>query len=180
MTIKYKNTDKEQQQQLLAHHVPDVTHTSGLVLVQTGLFWAWQQKQNDRNLRRLSEASVSPVEAQVPLPDHVRGVAGLAEPLGQSVHVWRQAARLAGSDDGVLEARVDLISGGNKTDWRLTGPATRLHSLRAPGCLIDNQITQRAATSFEPEPPRTLITVLVPLLRHEFAASGSIKSHLTS
>lgn len=79
----------------------------------------------------------------MPLPDHVRGVAGLAEPLGQSVHVWRQAAGLAGSDDGVLEARVDLISAGNKTDWRLTaGPATRLLSLRARGCLIDNQITQ--------------------------------------
>lgn len=33
------------------------------------------------------KVSSSPVEAQVPLADHVCGVAGLAEPLGQSVHV---------------------------------------------------------------------------------------------
>lgn len=51
----------------------------------------------------------SPVEAQVPLAHQVGGVPGLAEPLGQRVHVWRQTAGLAGPDDGVLEARVDLI-----------------------------------------------------------------------
>lgn len=37
--------------------------------------------------KRSSPGSISPVEAQVPLPHQVRGVASLAEPLGQGVHV---------------------------------------------------------------------------------------------
>lgn len=61
---------------------------------------------------------ISPVEAQVPLADQVCGVASLAEPLGQGVHVWRQTARLAGSDDGVLQSRVDLISARGKPCYR--------------------------------------------------------------
>ncbi len=60
------------------------------------------------------EVTSSPVEAQVPLAHHVGGVAGLAQPLGQRVHVRRQTARLARSDDGVLESCVDLISGRKK------------------------------------------------------------------
>lgn len=52
----------------------------------------------------------SPVEAQVPLANQVGGVSGLAEPLGQSVHVRRQAAGLTRPDDGMLKPCVDLIS----------------------------------------------------------------------
>lgn len=58
----------------------------------------------------------SPVEAQVPLANQVGGVAGFAEPLGQSVHVRGQAAGLTRPDDGMLKPRVDLISEDEKTD----------------------------------------------------------------
>lgn len=58
----------------------------------------------------------SPVEAQVPLAHQVGGVAGLAEPLGQRVHVRGQAAGLTGPDDGMLKPRVDLISENERTD----------------------------------------------------------------
>ena len=53
-----------------------------------------------------------PVEAQVPLAQHVCGVAGLLQPLGQGTEVGGQAAGLAGPDDGVLEASVDLVPEG--------------------------------------------------------------------
>lgn len=56
----------------------------------------------------------SPVEAQVPFAHQVGGVSGLAEALGQGVHVRRQTAGLAGPDDGVLEACVDLVSAGRR------------------------------------------------------------------
>lgn len=52
----------------------------------------------------------------MPLADQVGGVAGIAEPLGQSVHVRRQAAGLARPDDGMLKSRVDLISDDEKTE----------------------------------------------------------------
>lgn len=58
----------------------------------------------------------SPVEAEVPFAHEVGGVPGLAEPLGQRVHVRGQTARLAGPDDGVLETRVDLISARRRDD----------------------------------------------------------------
>lgn len=58
----------------------------------------------DGRSSRLTDACelTSPVETQVPLANQVGGVAGLAEPLGQGVHVRGQAAGLARPDDGVL------------------------------------------------------------------------------
>lgn len=58
----------------------------------------------------------------MPLANQVSGVAGLAEPLGQSVHVRGQAAGLARPDDGVLQSRVDLISEDEKTAEATTAP----------------------------------------------------------
>lgn len=59
----------------------------------------------------------------MPLSHQVGGVAGLAEPLGQRVHVWRQTAGLAGPDDGVLEPRVDLIPAEEEEEERGGGGA---------------------------------------------------------
>lgn len=53
----------------------------------------------------------------MPFAHQVGGVPGLAQPLGQGVHVGGQAAGLAGPDDGVLEACVDLISARRRTTW---------------------------------------------------------------
>lgn len=48
------------------------------------------------------------VHAQVPLAHHVRGVARLLHELRQQLLIQRDAVGLAGPDDLVLHARVDL------------------------------------------------------------------------
>lgn len=52
------------------------------------------------------------VEAQVPLADHVGGVAELLQSLGEGDLVEGQAVGLTGTDDGVLQAGVNLVPVG--------------------------------------------------------------------
>ena len=56
------------------------------------------------------------VEAQVPLADHVGGVAELLQSLGEGDLVKGQAVGLAGPDDGVLQASVNLVP----EEWLIT------------------------------------------------------------
>lgn len=49
------------------------------------------------------------VEAQVPFSHHVGGVTGLLKALRERGYGQWDATRLTGTDDGVLEACVDLI-----------------------------------------------------------------------
>lgn len=52
-----------------------------------------------------------PAEAQVPLPYHVGAVACLLQSFSQGGCIRGQAQGLACPDDGMLEARVDLVPG---------------------------------------------------------------------
>lgn len=57
-----------------------------------------------------------PVEAQVPLADHVCGIASLLELLREGGIVQREAVGLRGSYDGVLEPGVYLIPGQKRKE----------------------------------------------------------------
>ncbi len=86
------------------------THSWAVTFVMAVVVAATQQRAKEGIKATLRRHTATLIEAKVPLSHHMSRVPSVLQFLRKGDVLQREAIRLSGSDDGMLEASVDLIS----------------------------------------------------------------------